>query len=125
MVLGGGGSERRRTKTTTVAAIVAVMAEEAVVATAATATTVAEATAAETERQNIWVGISSLANVVCRIVLLGEQWRYFGIFFSVCMRKQIVCKTDTDTCICVFQLRKYDLQIQKWSFCKFICVSGQ
>jgi hypothetical protein len=41
------------------------------------------------------------------------------------MGKQIICKTDTGTRICIFRLRKYDLQIKKWSFCKFICVSGQ
>jgi hypothetical protein len=79
----GGGGERRRTKTTTVVAIAVMMAEEAVVAMAATAATVAEATAVETERQNSGAGILSLANVVCRTVLLGEQWQYFGIFFSV------------------------------------------
>jgi hypothetical protein len=65
---GGGGGERRWTKTTTAAAIAAAMAEEAVVAMAATAATVAEATAAETERQNSRAGIISLANVVCRPV---------------------------------------------------------
>jgi hypothetical protein len=72
--VGGGGGERRQTKTTMAAAIAAAMAEEAVVATAATAATVAEAMAAETERQNSGAGILSLANVLCRTVLLGEQW---------------------------------------------------
>jgi hypothetical protein len=80
-VVGGGGGEWRRTKTTMAAAIAAAMAEEAVVATSATAATVAEATAAETERQNNGAGILSLADVVCRTVLLGKQWRYFGVFF--------------------------------------------
>ncbi len=100
--VGGGGGERRWTKPTTAAAIAAAMAEEAVVATTATAATVAEAMVAETERQNSGAGILSLANVVCRTELLGEQWRYFGVFFSVCMHKQIICKTDMDTRICVF-----------------------
>jgi hypothetical protein len=127
--VGGGGGERRRTKTTTAVAIAPAMVEEAVVAMVATVATVAEATAVETERQNSGAGILSLADVVCRTVLLGKQWRYFGIFFSVCMRKQILFARQIqilrDTCICIFRLRKYDLQIQKWSFCKFICASGQ
>jgi hypothetical protein len=50
-VVGGGGGEKRRTKMTTAVAFAVAMAEEAVVATAATAATVAEAMAAETERQ--------------------------------------------------------------------------
>jgi hypothetical protein len=70
--VGGGSSERQRTKTLTAAAIVAAMAEEAVVATAAMVATVAEATAAETERQNSGAGILSLADVICRTVLLGK-----------------------------------------------------
>jgi hypothetical protein len=104
--VGGGGGERQRMKTTTAAAIAAAMVEEAVVATAATAATVAEATAAETERQNSGAGILFLADVVCRTVLLSKQWRYFGAFFSICMRKQIICETDTDTRFCAFRLRK-------------------
>jgi hypothetical protein len=125
MAVGGGGGERRQTKTTTAAVIAAAMAEEAVVATTAMAATVTEAMAAETERQNSGVGILSLAYVVCRTVLLGKQWWYFGVFFSICMCKQIICKTDTDTCMCVFRLHKYNLQTQKWSFCRFICIPGQ
>jgi hypothetical protein len=84
-------------KMTMAVAIAAAMAEEAVVAMAETAATVAEATAVETEWQNSGAGILSLADVVCRTVLLGEQWQYIGVFFSICMRKQIICKTDTDT----------------------------
>jgi hypothetical protein len=102
MVVGGGSGEKRRTKTTMAAAIAVAMVEEAVVVTAATVATVAEATATETERQNSGVGILSLANVICSTVLLGKQWQYFGIFFSICMRKQIICETDTDTHICIF-----------------------
>jgi hypothetical protein len=34
--------------------------------------------------------------------IIGKQRQYFGIFFSVCMHKQIIWETDTDTCICVF-----------------------
>ncbi len=96
-------------------------------ATVATATTVAEATAAETRvakqqsRDNITSGLADV--VFSRTVVLGEQWRYFGIFFSICTCKQIICKTDTDTRICRFHIRKYNPQIKTWSFCKAICVS--
>jgi hypothetical protein len=100
--VGGGGGERRQTKTTTAAAIAAAMVEEAVVAMVAMVATVAEATALETEWQNSGAGILSLADVICRTVLLGKQWQYFGIFFSICMCKHIICKTDMDTRICVF-----------------------
>jgi hypothetical protein len=93
-MVGGGGGERWQTKMRTAVAIAAAMAEEAVVATAVTAATVAEAMAAETERQNSGAGLLSLADVVCRTVLLGKQWQYFSIFFSVCMCKQIICETD-------------------------------
>ncbi len=123
--VGGGGGERRQMKTTTEAAIAAAMAEEAVVATAAMAATVAEAMAVETERQKqrdrdiryyLWP------------MLYVEQYYLANsgdILASFLAYKQIICKTDTDTRICIFRLRKYNLQIKKWSFCKFICVSRQ
>ncbi len=45
--------------------IAAAMAEEAVVAMAATAATVAEATVAETERQNLGAGILDIISGQC------------------------------------------------------------
>jgi hypothetical protein len=81
-VVGGGGGERRRTKTTTAAAIVVAMAEEAVVVTAAMAETVAEATAAETERQNSGAGILDIISGRC-CMWNSTTWQTVAIFWCL------------------------------------------
>jgi hypothetical protein len=97
MAGGGGGGERWWMKTMMAVAIAAEMAEEVVVATAAMVATVAEATVAETERQNSGAGIldiiSGLANSgnmlasflvsACAIKLFARQiWILAFAFFD-------------------------------------------
>jgi hypothetical protein len=124
-VVGGGGDGRRRTKTMIAAAIAAAMAEEVVGRQRLWRLQWQRQQRQRQEQQNSGAGIIlPLANVVCsRTVLLGEQWQYFGVFFSVCTRQQIICETNTDTRICRFNISKYNPQIKTWLFCKDICVS--
>jgi hypothetical protein len=64
------------------AAIAAAMAEEAVVATVAKAATVAEATVAETERQNSGAGI--LVTISGRCCMWNNTtWRTVAIFWRL------------------------------------------
>ncbi len=97
--VGGGGNGRRQMKTMTAAAIAAAMAEEVVGRRWLRRLQWQKQLQQRQEWQNSRAGmILSLANVICsRTVLLGEQWRYFGVFFSICTCKQIICETDTDT----------------------------
>jgi hypothetical protein len=67
---------------TTAAAIAAAMVEEVVVTTAAKAVTVAEATAAETERQNSGAGILDIISGRCRMYN-STTWRTVAIFWRL------------------------------------------